>query len=62
MWVHALYGYCYCGEYALHQPYQTLKINENLELPTAKSELQGFVFFGGEYLPFCDLKRNLILA
>jgi hypothetical protein len=29
---------------------------------TAKSELPGFVFFGGEFLPFCDLKKNLILA
>ncbi len=25
---------------------------------TAKSELPGFVFFGGEFLPFCDLKKK----
>jgi hypothetical protein len=25
---------------------------------TAKSELQGYVFFGGEFLPFCDLKKK----
>jgi hypothetical protein len=29
---------------------------------TAESELQGFFFFfGGEFLPFCYLKKNLIL-